>query len=450
MTGLTGTSRRDGSIIAPFQSLSEALANPRLQSGHTIWLRAGTHVLTQDIDCNASGITIRPYGNERPIIDLGQHILVFYGADVTCLDLPFYSSDPDRETDIAGSDPADIYRGYVDFRGANVVVRGCSFRDTKGVGWWSTSYGIWEGNLVQDTGWQGPDRGHGHCFYTQNNELGMKYVTANVFLAGFGGNLRLYGSSDSYLKHYRLTDNVHLFDSNIVGGLSGSVVEDVEILRALTWDCGQGIGYQGALDHSAKLLDSTIVNDYQYGALSVRQSFSSALEVDGNTVVGSGTSSAVMLVPYATPGPISWNNNTYYAPNAANPFGIDGQGFYNLSNWRTETGYDADSSLTASNPTTNVVSVVPITGCRRLGRIAIYNWQGLGSVNVDLSPLNLPNGNYKLHQVQDYDADIRDITWNGSPVSVAMSGTQRLPVGLGAPLHANTFPGFGCFLVEAA
>ena len=42
------------------------------------------------------------------------------------------------------------------------------------------------GCLIYDNGWNAPDRGHGHCIYTQNKD-GVKTISGNIMSAKYDG-----------------------------------------------------------------------------------------------------------------------------------------------------------------------------------------------------------------------------------------------------------------------
>src|SRR5690606_24877519 len=88
----------DGSIVDPFTDLATAFENPRLKSGHTIYLRQGTHLLSKLTEHTVAGVTVRSYPGELAVIDCGAFDLVL-NASVDLRDLTVTSSVTTRATE---------------------------------------------------------------------------------------------------------------------------------------------------------------------------------------------------------------------------------------------------------------------------------------------------------------------------------------------------------------
>ena len=84
--------------------------------------------------------------------------------------------------------------------------------------------------------------------------------------------------------------------------------------------------------------------------------------------------------------------------------------------------------------------------------IAIFNWDSLNSVNVDLSTVTGLNSgdSYKLHNAQDYFSDIATGTVPGNKIiSVDMRAVSHsVAARTGSTAVAATFPTFGAFVLE--
>src|SRR3990167_3166706 len=100
----TGTLTPDGSLLSPYARLADVLANPRLQAGHTIYLRAGTHIIDTPLHIPA-GVTLRPYADEPAVIDQRAQVT---GQSCTLLNLDWRSSTMPRVSAQGGSTPTDI------------------------------------------------------------------------------------------------------------------------------------------------------------------------------------------------------------------------------------------------------------------------------------------------------------------------------------------------------
>ena len=158
--------------------------------------------------------------------------------------------------------------------------------------------------------------------------------------------------------------------------------------------------------------------------------------------------------------------NAYYFTGAGTtPFGTKTSpswSYKNFANWRTTIyNRDAHSSYSAGLPTANAVFVQPNAYEAGRAHVAIYNWLGASSVNVDLSSIGLnPGQGFRIFNVQAFDEGaVGDpfgtvvASGNYNPaqplVSVPMSDTAVTgPVGLGATVP-STLPTFGAFLVRS-
>jgi hypothetical protein len=132
-----------------------------------------------------------------------------------------------------------------------------------------------------------------------------------------------------------------------------------------------------------------------------------------------------------------------------------------LTNNYSPNGFtiDADSvnvtqsgnTFTAPGSGTNIF-VFPRTYRAGWAHIAIFNWDGLDNVSLDLTSvtgLNSGDG-YKLHNAQDYFTDFATGTVPGNKIiSVDMRAVSHSVVArIGSTAVATTFPTFGAFIVE--
>lgn len=435
----------DGSIVDPFTDLATAFENPRLKSGHTIYLRQGTHPLSKVVAHTVAGVTVRSYPGELAVIDCGAFELDL-NASVDLRDLTVTSSVTTRDTEEPLSRAMDGIIGAMVGNAGTINLTNVRLVATSNVGWWTGSTGTWKGVLVQDTGWDAPDRGHGHVLYTQNKASdGLKTVTACIFVKGYGGNLRLYGSSASILQGYRISDSIFMHERALIGG---SPVDDVQITNCMFYSAVQW-GYREKDNQSA-----SISNSFMRYTQVVR--FWQSLTMTGCVVLaGNGDCVNVQIGQYYTN--LHFDNNVYIS-SKARPFAIDGDGWRSFAEWQAETGQDANSRFYTSVAdaaadgalTVPIVKVFPVNEGNHIANIAIWNPLEDATVDVDLSALALDNGDYELRQVRDYDNDRRQFAYSGSSVTVSMSGTTQWPPGYPTPYHpetvpANALPEFGAF-----
>jgi MYXO-CTERM domain-containing protein len=111
------------------------------------------------------------------------------------------------------------------------------------------------------------------------------------------------------------------------------------------------------------------------------------------------------------------------------------------------TSHPSNTFLDAK-PTGKKVVIRPNVHEPGRAHIAIYNWDGDGSVFVDLASMNLKSGDsYSIRDAQNFfGAPVAEGTYDGAGVSVPMTGlAKQAPVGLSAPPH--TGPEFGAFVL---
>lgn len=439
----------DGSLSAPFTDLKTALINDKLRSGHVIYLRAGTHLLRGDTNMIARNVTIRPYTGEAAIIELDAVSLSLNGAGLALHDVTIRSSVEQRTSEQTGSAPTDIVVGAVDVL-QSITLTNVRMTGISNVGWWAGSTGTWKGVLVQDSGWDAPDRGHGHALYMHNNaSYGSKTLEACILVNGFGFNLHVYGSAAAKLEDIHMADCIVMNDNALIGGESGSSITNVTVDTCVLYTPLQ-MGYVTSTNGTASLTDSILRQ------LVIEQTWTS-LTVDGCTVLG-GSSACVQMVAAADYSGLHVDNNVYIS-SAASPFNlVNGGGGLTFTQWKTATGLDATSrhyttvadAVTAGDLVVPIVRVFAVNEGNHKANVAIWNPNEDATVSVDLSAIALANGSYELRQVRDYTGDVRAVTYTGAAVSVSMSGTTAYPPGYPTPYHpeavpANALPVFGAF-----
>ncbi len=73
-------------------------------------------------------------------------------------------------------------------------------------------------NIIFNNGWDAPDRGHGHGFYTQNDTT-TKEFSNNVVFNNMGNGIQVYGKG-SYLSDFIINNNTS-FNNGIYRSVSG-------------------------------------------------------------------------------------------------------------------------------------------------------------------------------------------------------------------------------------
>lgn len=147
----------------------------------------------------------------------------------------------------------------------------------------------------------------------------------------------------------------------------------------------------------------------------------------------------------------TFNNNTYHKALGRDHFAKQGFGYYQISQWRTDSGFDAASAVTAVDmPDT----VAVVASAEQTGRahVVAYTRTNPTAINVDLSASGLGNGQaYTIRNAFDYlGAAVLTGTYNAaSPtVSVPLTGAARdVAAPIGDTAGPTMCPDFCAFVV---
>lgn len=269
-----GKAENPGTREAPWDLASALAARHNVSPGDTIWVRGGNYRGKFEVRLagkEEAPVHVRAYPGERAtILDSGLTVVepTFY---VWLWDLEIAGSVPmeKRETKQTGSHPTDLPGSD----GLNVYAgKGCKFINLvihdnvgNGVGWWVASTDSeFHGCLIYNNGWRAPDRGHGHCIYTQNSE-GVKTISSCIMSVPYDGSytMHAYGSSRAYVDNFVIEDNVACEKGPfLVGG--GRPSHNIKLLRNYLYNVNMRIGY-GAENEDCELRDNVIAR----GALTI-------------------------------------------------------------------------------------------------------------------------------------------------------------------------------------
>jgi len=271
-----GRAENPGTQAAPWD-LASALGRRReVSPGDIIWVRGGTYrgkFAVRLAGKEGAPVHVRAYPGERAtILDSGMTV-VEPASYVWLWDLEIAGSIPveKRETKQTGSHPTDLPGGD----GLNVYTgKGCKYinlviHDNVGGGmsWWvgATESEV-HGCLIYNNGWRAPDRGHGHCIYTQNRE-GIKTISNCIMSVPYDGSytMHAYGSSRAYVDNFLIEDNIACEKGPfLVGG--GRPSHNIRVFRNYLYGINMRIGY-GAQNEDCEVRDNVIAK----GSLSIQK-----------------------------------------------------------------------------------------------------------------------------------------------------------------------------------
>jgi hypothetical protein len=416
----TGASSNNGSAQSPWD-LATALNQPSsVQSGATIWLHAGTYrgnFTSRLTGTAASPIMVRGAPGERAILDgVGTpngHVLTVNGSYTIYRDFEVTNSYATRVITSTGSNPPDARGEGVGMYGPGVKLVNLVIHDTgQGVGNWAgASDGEVYGSIIFYNGWDAPDRGHGHGIYAQN-QTGKKYLTDNVIFRQFSYGIHGY-TEGGFIDNFDVQGNI-VFNNGepsaqsgfatdiLVGGLK---VAQTPLLRdnATYFPAGEGANNVG---YSAGCSNPTLTNNYLVAGTALIFNATGTIAMTGNTFIGSLSGFTQSAYP----------NNTY----------------------------------SSGRPTGSRVVVRPNKYDAERAHVAIFNWDNLDSVPVDVSGVLSAGTAYELYDVQDlFGAPVLSGVYSGGTLAVPMTRTTvTTPVGNVPVTIRHTSKEFGAFLLR--
>lgn len=293
-----GLETNAGTRESPWDISATLGGGQKIAPGDTIYLLPGTYyrrpVAEYEVRLVGTAdapITVRPADDGRVTIDGGLAVLD-PSAYLVIRDLEILVSENftmPREIDESGSHPESYGRplgGLSVHAGSgskfiNLVIHDCA----GGIACWIGARDVeMYGCLIYENGWLAPDRGHGHCIYTQNQE-GTKTIRHCIMSAKYDGSytMHAYGSDNAWVDNFDVRENIAFgMGPFLIGGgrPSRNIVAEGNVLC----DVNMRIGYDAPHNENCEIRDNVIFG----GSLDI-SNYQSAIN-EGNEVIPPGTS----------------------------------------------------------------------------------------------------------------------------------------------------------------
>ncbi len=483
----TGSPSGDGSQSKPWD-INTALAGPAsVKPGDTIWIMGGTYgdgtvgtvIYSKLVGTPTSPIIVRAYPGQRATINNWLQVGCCDGATNPAngsytwfWGLEFASYNTNRASGTSGPPEWAAMSNHdgADTWGDGTKFINCIFHDTAGgISVWDTNNSELNGNIIYNVGGYGTDRGHGHDLYLQNNAPSVLTVTDNIGFNNFDEGVQAYGSSSAFVQNMTFTGNIffnagllygNLVDNFTIGGGDANGVTNITLNSNYTYDTPSRNLGQNELGYLWDPAEGTAVVTNNYfigGAQAVNLERWTNLTFENNTMyVAPGSQESWMIVaPGQNPAGYSDSSNTYYGNEqfwmfpSCNTWPCPSYNVETSSQWQG-MGVDRGSTFNTSAPTGVWSFVRPNQYEPGRANIVVYNWNLSPSVAVDLSGSGMSVGqSFQIRDAENwYNGPVVSGTYNGSPVSIPMSGLQvAQPVGSVPYPPSHTAPQFGAFVL---
>ncbi|WP_372640263.1 hypothetical protein [Ancylomarina sp.] len=460
-----GSPNGDGSEFSPWD-LNTALSHPStVLQGDTIWLHAGVykgHFTSTLNGAEGANIVVRQFPGEKAIIDgvgrTGSAVLSVKGSYTIYWGFTVTDSNTNRISQIAGSFASDIPNATgVNVLGSynkiiNVIVHDAA---GNGIGAWASGVNTEVyGCISYYNGWQGPDRGHGHAFYSQNED-GTKVIENNIFFHNFNKGIQVYTSSSS-IRGYHIEGNSifnngiisrgkDISDNILIGG--GQPADRLVITDNYTYITPSVIKTNVRLGYDVAN-DNVIVKDnYLMGGFPVlRMNNWKSVEFIGNTIVGNGKLIYLEVPSGVQSSSYEWDYNTYYAGGITKAYNENAITF---EGWKQTYSIDQNSQYTHAAPSGTKIFKRPNKYEPGRSSITIFNRDLNNSISVDLSDLIEDGANYEIFDVENLNqGPLLAGVYKGGSIDIPMNLTATTSPNGNVPVFpSHTGLEFGVYLI---
>lgn len=439
----TATGSGDGSQASPW-TLQKAFdpTNTTLQPGDVVWLLPGTYGPDIDFTADKSGaagspITYREHSSGHAKID-GR--LRVHGNYLTFRGFEVMQSNP------LAHDAADWYAiesyGH-DLKYINLVIHDASKSGI--IVYWPSGPTEVYGCIIYNNG---VDNNLDHGIYVQNTSTtGVARIEENVVFDNTAYGIHSYTEGNT-LRNIQLVRNVsfnngstanpawgydqksNLLVGGIVGGATGIQVDSNYLFEQNTTSYEDVSNLKLGLDTEVNSSFTLRHNTVWGGRTAILINNWSNGTVTGNALRGGVTNNQLVdkLFQNSPLTGYTWSGDTYYALSSSLSWWYNG-GWLDLPTWQNSSHTGLSNSGTAASlpgSATSFLRVNKYDPTRAL--LVVFNWTG-GAVTKSLAGFLVSGQQYSIRNVQNiYGAPVASGTYDGSPVTVPMTGTTPPPL----------------------
>jgi len=299
------------------------------------------------------------------------------------------------------------------------------------------------------------DHNTDYGIYTHNQNGGLMNIQRNVFLYNYGPwGVNMWSDTTNNVLDYRTNDNVFIAAGTLMSSNNGQT-DNNEFNDNLVF-CGD-VNLSDVACRFGQYADGDRVSVqrnyfvFNVGAPVIESHLRPIFK--NNISVILDTPQYPLCInyidyPLAVP---DIDNNAYYDELGSSHYGAfahDLDYIQTIEEWRTSTGFDANSTFTEGLPADSVQIREMIAGQK--WSVSIINWSEAASVDVDMSAY--VTDPCIVRNAEDYLSDT--FNWNGEGLlSLDMvNRTFKTPTANDSPdpLAGTCFPRFGCFIIEKA
>lgn len=451
---------------------SAILSNGRVIPGDTIVMLPGNYVANEKGTISGSDIAgkgvyqfklngtsvdpiiFKPQQKNTVRINGGVELIKPSCSNIIIEDIEIAPTPTTRSFDAIASTDFPI-TAYVNADGCKI--RRCFLHDGQQVGIYGSENFELENNIIGYNGCYTSDlnRNRNYGIYTHNATPGIIKIKNNVFLPSFGQwGIALWSAGINDVKNYQANGNV-LINCGVIISSDDSLTDNNQfndnIVACVDSNLKELLALIGIYADDARQLEM-LRNYFVWSNGSVRIENFKSINFQNNVVAlldASPHSFGIQYIDKADSENVI-NNNSYYAEDASKLY----NGFFQhntdyidtIAAWRTETGFDADSSYVNNSLPADSVVIKEFGEGRWV--VAVFNWTSQNNVSVDMSAY--VSSLCVVKNVLDYKNDTFE--WNGIG-NLTLDMVNRgyaLPTAYDSPLDyaASPYPRFGCFIVE--